>query len=146
VIRAVLDTNVVVSSFLGLGSIPDQIIEAWRSQKFELCLSDLLYEEIRDVLRRPQIRKRIKAAVEDVALFLEQLPANSYICDQPLLIEPVVKEDPDDDVVLATAIAASADLIVSGDRHLLALTTHGRIPIVSPREFLLILREREREE
>lgn len=53
---------------------------------------------------------------------------------EPLDVPSVVPNDPDDDHVLACALAAKADLIVSGDRHLLALNRYQNIPIVSPAE------------
>ena len=52
----------------------------------------------------------------------------------PAVIAPTVTRDPTDDVVLATALAAGADAIVSGDAHLLDLKTFQRIPIVTAAE------------
>lgn len=49
---------------------------------------------------------------------------------------PIILSDPDDDMILATALAAKADVIVSGDRHLLELQSYQGIPILSPRQFL----------
>ena len=49
-----------------------------------------------------------------------------------VLVPPVVLADPDDDHVVAAAVAAEADLIISGDRHLLALRSHRGISILTP--------------
>jgi predicted nucleic acid-binding protein len=54
----------------------------------------------------------------------------------PTATPRIVPADPDDDHVIACAIAAQADLIVSGDRHLLTLGSHGTICILTPREAL----------
>ena len=54
----------------------------------------------------------------------------------PLAAPPVIAADPDDDQVIAAALAAQADLIVSGDRHLLALGTYQGIRVVTPAEAL----------
>jgi len=51
----------------------------------------------------------------------------------------VVKEDPDDNRILECALAAGADIIVSGDGHLLGLPAYERIAILTPREFLRTL-------
>ena len=50
----------------------------------------------------------------------------------PAIIPPVVIDDPDDDAVLACAVAATADLVVSGDPHLLKLEAYQGVPIVTP--------------
>jgi predicted nucleic acid-binding protein len=57
----------------------------------------------------------------------------------PAATPRVVADDPDDDHVIAAAIAAQADLIVSGDRHLLTLGAHAGIPIVTPAQALAII-------
>jgi predicted nucleic acid-binding protein len=54
----------------------------------------------------------------------------------PRAVPPVVGSDPDDDQIVAAAVAADADLLVSGDRHLLSLASHRRIRIVTPAEAL----------
>jgi uncharacterized protein len=59
----------------------------------------------------------------------------------PLSAPPVVAADVDDDHVVAAAVAANADLLISGDRHVLALGTHANVRIVNPAEALRILAE-----
>ena len=56
-------------------------------------------------------------------------------------VEKVIEQDPDDDKVLACALASRASRIVSGDGHLLALNSYRSIPIVTPAQFLALLRE-----
>jgi predicted nucleic acid-binding protein len=55
---------------------------------------------------------------------------------EPGVIKPVVIADPDDDVVLACAVAARAEAIVSGDKHLIDLTEYEGIPILTPAQLL----------
>jgi putative PIN family toxin of toxin-antitoxin system len=129
-VRLVLDTNVVISALLWRGT-PYRLLEAIRRQEgFQLYSSSTLLEELADVASRPALTKRLaaigKTAPQILTDYLEAIE----------LVEPVdvprVARDPDDDHVLACALAASAELIVSGDLDLLALTAYERIPIVTP--------------
>ena len=138
-IRAVLDTNVIVSSFLNPHGTPSRVREAWRTDRFELCLSNPLLIEIQDVLRRPVISRATKVSPEEINAFVKRLKRAAYFVEEPFPIEPVILADPDDDVVLATAVAAAADFIVSGDRHLLDLLEYDRVSVISPARFLEVL-------
>jgi putative PIN family toxin of toxin-antitoxin system len=138
-IRVVLDKNVLVSSILSPGAAPGRIVRAWKAGAFELCLSQPLFEEAAEVLVRPHIQKLSKVGAEQVEELLGLLPRVSFFVEGPLPVEPVIADDPDDDLVLATAVAAGADVIVSGDRHLLDVREHRGIPIVTPRSFLGLL-------
>lgn len=138
-IRAVLDTNVLVSSLLSPGAVPSLIVRAWEADAFELCISRPLFDEVADVLTRPRIRKLARASSEQIEELLTLLPRIARFVEEPLAVEPVVAGDPDDDLVLATAVAAGAEVIVSGDHHLLDLKTYRGIPIATPRQFLDML-------
>jgi uncharacterized protein len=67
--------------------------------------------------------------------FLEQLRLRVRIVEPTPLSSPVSR-GPDDDVVLATAVAAGATVVVTGDRDLLVIDRYNGIDIVSPRDFL----------
>jgi len=140
-IRVVLDTNVIVSSFLHPTGIPDRIIRAWKANLFELCLSEPLFHEIEAVLKRPVIQRATHASAKDIEEFLELMTETSFFVGEPLVVKPLVAEDPDDDMILATGLAAQADVIVSGDHHLLKLNQYEEMPIVNPRRFLEMLGE-----
>ncbi len=132
--RIVLDTNVVFSSLYG--GKPRAIMDLWRDGSFVLCLSSAILEEYLEVIAR--FRNSASQAERLVGALREGRNA--------LLIEPevalgVVSQDPDDDVFLACAVAARADAIISGDRHLLALGSFQGIPIMDPSSFLETLRE-----
>jgi putative PIN family toxin of toxin-antitoxin system len=138
-IVACLDTNVIVSSLLNPSGTPGQIMKHWEAGDFEIPLSRLLFEEVADVLRRPAIRRIARVTPRQIDEFLELVPKVAVFVPEPLQIVSVVKQDPDDDVVLATALAARANVIVSGDQHLLEIGSHEEIPIVTPAEFLRML-------
>jgi hypothetical protein len=131
--RIVLDTNVVLSALLWRGT-PHHLREAIRMQpSTQLFTSAVLLAELAEVLNRPMAAKRlalIGRSLQDV-LADYTLAADVVI---PLATPAVIAADPDDDHVIAAAVAAEADLVVSGDRHLLTLGTHQNIRIVSPAE------------
>ena len=128
--RFVLDTNVVLSGLLWQGT-PYRLLLRIRSQQSSLQLysSPVLLEELTDVLSRTALSQRLssigKTAREVLADYIELIE----------LIEPIdtprVARDPDDDHVLACALAAKADLIISGDKDLLDLGAHQGISIVT---------------
>lgn len=126
--RLVLDTNVVVSGLLWHGA-PAELLDTAKRDETELCTSRILLAELTRILQRPRFAQAIVAS----GLGLDELVlgyAELATLVQPEPIPPTVLDDPDDDHVLACALAAEADYIVSGDRHLLALQRFKDIPIV----------------
>ena len=130
-VKAVIDANVFVSGFLRDGTAR-RILEAYEENKFLLCLSPSLLDEISSVLRRPKFSKSVSTS--DVEEFI------SIIESSGLLILPTksvsICRDPKDDHILACALEASADFIVTGDKDLLILKSFRQILILSPVEFL----------
>jgi putative PIN family toxin of toxin-antitoxin system len=135
-VRIVLDTNVVLSALLWRGT-PYRLLEAARQrEQIELFTSTALLEELAEVLFRPAPAKRLAAIGRTARQVLaDYVDAANLVT--PLVVPAVVSSDPDDDHVVAAAVAAQADLIVSGDRHLLDLGAHDGIPIVAPAEALV---------
>ena len=131
--RLVLDTNVVLSGLLWQGT-PYRLLDAIRQQpSMQIYSSAALLEELADVLTRPSATKRltlISKTVRDV--LADYLDAVELV--EPIEVPRVVPNDPDDDHVIATAVAAHADLIVSGDDALLSLKQYQGIPILTPAE------------
>lgn len=118
--RIVLDTNVALSALLWRGT-PYQLLTAIRQQeRIQLYSSTALIEELLDVLTRPAAEKRLalidRAAREVLADYVEAIEIV-----EPASVPRVVPNDSDDDQVIACALAAGAQLIVSGDRDLLRL-------------------------
>ncbi len=138
-VRIVLDTNVVLSALLWRGT-PYRLFEAARQrEQIDLFTSTALLEELAEVLMRPALVKRLAALGRTARQVLaDYIEAADLVT--PLAVPPVIATDPDDDHVIAAAVAAEADLIVSGDRHLLALGMHRSIRIVTPTEALTRIR------
>ena len=133
--RIVIDTNLLVSALIADGA-PSRLLDAARAGVFELCTSDVLLAELLDVLGRSHLANRMQRAGLDATSTVEDLRKMALVVT-PQVVPQVVAADPDDDHVLAAAIAAGADLIASGDRRdLLPLGRYQGIPIVTAREAL----------
>jgi uncharacterized protein len=132
--RVVLDTNVLLSGLLWYGA-PHTLIERVREGTLILVSSPALLAELSEVIARPQFATILARSNTSRERSLAELRALAEVLTPPPLAEPVCR-DPDDDAVLALALAARADLIVSGDRDLLDLKRFQNIPIVTPAEAL----------
>jgi putative PIN family toxin of toxin-antitoxin system len=139
-VKAVVDTNVIVSAVISLNSPPDRVLRAWQNGAFDLVLSDVLLDELADVLHRGPIRRRIGWPDEAIQRFLHSF--EQVIIHAPRMSVRVVRDASDDRVVEA-GLAANADYIVTGDRDLLDLGSYEGIEIVTPARFLAILREQQ---
>lgn len=133
--RLVLDTNVVTSALLWRG-IPYQLLQVVRQRpNLQMYCSAALLEELADVLTRPSLTRQLAKIDKQAADVLQDYVSAVEIVRAEPLREPVCR-DPDDDDVLALALAAQADLIVSGDQDLLVLGQFEGIPIVTARQAL----------
>ncbi len=127
--RVVLDTNVAVSSLFG--GKPEKVTELWWQGRFVLCVSAPILEEYLEVFERfPES----KAEIDRFLAMLAEGRQVIYVESPPHI--HAIEADPDDDAFLACAVAARADVIVSGDRHLLSLGRHEGIAILNPAAFL----------
>ncbi len=133
--RIVLDTNVVTSALLWRG-IPYQLLQSIRLRSnLQLYSSAALLEELADVLTRRSLSKQLAVVDKQAADVLLDYTSVVQIIEAAPLSAPVCR-DPDDDDVLALAMAAQADWIVSGDQDLLVLGHFEAIPILTARQAL----------
>ena len=132
--RVVADTNIIVSGLLWHGPAR-QLLNAARQGTVELFTSGALLAELEDVLQREKFIRRLTAAQVQPHDLVAGYAALATVV-QPAPIAPVVLCDPDDDEVIACAVAAAAVSIVSGDRDLLALKRHQEIEIITVAEFI----------
>jgi putative PIN family toxin of toxin-antitoxin system len=129
-VRAVIDTNVLLSGLLWQGT-PHTLIEQVRAGTLTLVSSPALLAELAEVVARPKFWAVLVQPDTNAERMLADVRRLAEIVDPPPLPAPVSR-DPDDDAVLALAVATQADLIVSGDADLLVLGAHKGIPIVTP--------------
>ena len=136
--RVVVDTNVFISSFFG--GNPRKVIDLWKSGDITLCLSRHIVDEYIEVLRRLGLQDE-KELEELLGLFAHGFHL-VYTAKTPDL--NVVEEDPDDDKFIECAVALKAKFVITGDRAVKKIREYMNIKIVSPREFLSIIKESKR--
>jgi len=131
-VRLVCDTNVLIAGLVADGLCRD--IVKRRLPRHELFVSKVLLAELDEKLRD-------KFGVDPGSVpFLKVYRERATIVVAPPLAEPTCR-DPDDDEVLAVAIASEAEAIVTGDKDLLSLKRHAGIPILTPRQLVESLDE-----
>ena len=127
--RLVLDTNTVVSGLIW-GGVPGRLIDSAAAGTAQIISSVPLLDELHDVLFRKKFAAQLAEQGVDAADLFEGYAALVQLV-VPADIGPVILADPDDDIVLATAVAGGADAIVSGDAHLLGIGEFRGMPIIS---------------
>lgn len=125
----VLDTNVIVSGLLFTGT-PRKILNAALLGQLKLITSAALLDELERVLKN----KFSNTGIE-VTQMLE-IVMKAAVISIPTEIIEIIKDDPSDNRVLECAASGKAEVIISGDKHLLKLKKFRDIPILTPREFL----------
>lgn len=131
--RLVVDTNVLVSAFLWQGT-PGRLIELAGEKECQLFTSRALIDELAEVLQRKKLAKQVQATGLTAAQMLRNFQKLTTTVTARKLAQQVSRDD--DDTVLACALAAQADLIVSGDADLLVLKQFHGIRIVTAAQAL----------
>ena len=131
-LRVVLDTNILVGAAYAEGSASRRIVEACLNGDLIAVLSPALRREYEQILRQAV---RVRGFNDELRRLL----------DQAEIVEPqqtprVVPDDPEDDKLVAVAVAAGAAALITNDRHLLTLDPHGPVRIVRPAEFVRLWR------
>lgn len=136
--RAVIDTNVLISGIISKKSYPAKIINYWILNKFDPVVSPEIVKEYAEVLTRDKF-----SALGTVSMRLDFL--NKFLSlDWVLLVYPkekfnIIEEDSKDNIFLECAFEGRCDFIVSGDLHLLKLKEYKGIKIITAEEFVNLL-------
>lgn len=139
-LRAVLDTNVFVSGLKNRKTPPGQILQLWRKNQFTVITSHQLLAEILEVLMRPPMLSYLKQTPEIVNKFIKFLIQRTFVTEGKLELD-VLRNDPDDNMVLATAVEGQADYLVTGNTKHFPSEEYQGIKIVKPQEFVAILND-----
>lgn len=135
--KAVLDTNVLISSVISTGT-PHNVVVAGFNGRYQIIVSVATHTEFRETLLKYPDRfhldeEEVEKEVETICYFAEFVEPEEDI--------RAVEADPDDDKFLEAAVAGNVDYLVSGDQHLLSLDSFRGIDIVTPRLFFDRLNE-----
>jgi len=134
-VRAVFDTNVLVAAFVTEG-ICSKILIRGRKKQFHLIVCPVILQEFERVLI-----KKFSATRNEARSALQIVSEAIHSVVRPSQLVQSVCRDPDDDAILACALEAGADYLVTGDVDLLELKTYKGIRIVTPRDFEMFFKD-----
>jgi putative PIN family toxin of toxin-antitoxin system len=134
--RVVLDANTLASGAITTTGTLASIIDAWRNGKYTVIVSEPILLELERTLQKPYFQQRLTN--EQSSRFIMLLRKRAIISTITISVRGVATH-PEDDLILATALSAKANYLVTGDAKLQKLGTYSGIRILSPRAFLDIL-------
>jgi putative PIN family toxin of toxin-antitoxin system len=132
-VKLVVDTNVLLSGAIWTGRT-SRFVDALLVGKATLCLSPSVLSELETVLVREKFCVRLKQRGRTSQEIVSGFHAASLIVEPAAIPLPAILRDPDDLHVLACAVSAEADAIVTGDKDLLDIGIFEGIPIIEVRE------------
>jgi uncharacterized protein len=127
--KIVLDTNVLVSGIFWTG-VPATVLSQWINDRFELLLTDEIFDEYIRTLFRISKGKNDDLVNKWLILFAEN--STFVTVKKRFNLSP----DPDDNKFIECAVSGNADFIVSGDSHLLDLESILNTEVITPSVFL----------
>jgi uncharacterized protein len=132
--KITVDTNILISAAFWYGA-SDKIISKVEAKEMQLILSENIIKEYSDVLDYEEIQDKIRDKKLVMKHTVRKIISISTIIEPEIKLD-VVKDDPDDNMILECAVAGNVDCIVSNDKHLLKLKEYKNIPILTPDEFV----------
>jgi uncharacterized protein len=135
-LRIVIDTNVIVSGILNRKGAPAEVLNAWRERRFVLLSSSAIVAEVRAVMQYPRICHKYQLSDDEIEQMITPLEHDALLVAGNANVAESVPDDPQDEMFLACTLDRQADVIVSGDHHLLDLGVFRDIPIITARQFL----------
>ena len=135
----VLDANVFVSALISRKGAPTKLLEYWQEERFDVAISPAILREVQRVLHYPKLQQRYQLPEEGIQRLLRLLRRQAIGVEPPEELT-VIQHDPTDNRYLECAIAGEADIIASGDHHLVELGEYQGIQILTPAGFLSLLR------
>ena len=138
-LRVILDTNIIASATISQKGNPAKILASWKQKRFELIVTEKIMQEVWRVLFYGRVKEISFLSRQEVGDLLLELQ-NSAIFIPTTLALKVIEKDPTDDKYIVAAVEGQADYIVSGDQHLLELGSYENTKIITPKEFMEILK------
>ncbi len=140
-LSAVFDSTILVSAFLTPHGLCDQLLSLARRGAFDLYLSDDILAETQEVLlERERIRQRYAYTDEQAMRFCHSVRYSFHLVKDPPPLSGVVR-DPNDDMVIACALAAGVSYLVTRDPDLLTLKIYRNVQMILPEEFIALVRK-----
>lgn len=135
VLKVVLDTNIFVSGLLSRTGTPAKMLDAWRAGEYLLVTSPSIVAEVKAVLLSRRILEKYGIRPQDIEALVTLLEKDglTVLCETE--VSGIIPEDPKDEMFLACALEAGADMIVSGDHHLLNIGVYKGIPVLTVNQF-----------
>lgn len=133
--KLVVDTNVLMSGSAWTGTAA-RLVDALLAGEAVLCLSESLLDELSDVLQREKFRTRLEQCGQSATMILSRFREVARLIEPMAIASPASLRDLDDVHVLACAVAAGADAIVTGDQDLLSMKHFRGLPILTVRQAL----------
>lgn len=132
-VRAALDANVLASGLAHAAGAPGQVVSAWWKGEFQLVTSEAIIEEVTRTLTKPYFVRMVSRSRHEAAMRGLRRQASRVT---PAADIEGIATHPEDDLVLATAVAGQADFLVTGDNQLLKLGMYHGVRIVDVHDFI----------
>jgi hypothetical protein len=137
--RLVLDANVFVSALISRKGAPAKLLEYWQEERFDVVISPAILQEVQRVLHYPKLQQRYHLPEEGIQRLL-RLFRRQAIGVEPSEELTVIQHDPTDNRYLECAIAGEADIVVSGDHHLVESGEYQGVQLLTPAGSLAFLK------
>lgn len=147
--RVVLDTNILARAARPGGGPAAEVLTRVRAEPHRLVISSFLVTELERVLNYPRVRALHGLTVDEMRAYVQGIQDMSELADPAVTAAPGICRDPDDELVLQTALAGAVDVLCTLDRHLQTpevrqyCSLHG-IRVVTDIELLALFRQEER--
>lgn len=143
-----VDTNIWVSAFITPQGHPARLLQYWRADLFDVVISLPLLAELADVLARPRLQTKYRYSSDEMAHYLHHISELAIMVELPGVLE--LSRDPDDNMVLETAVIRQATHLVSRDEDMTRdvnvasyLQQHG-ITVMTIQRFLALISQDEK--
>ncbi len=130
----------MIAGTLTSSGATSELLDLWQEGEFELIVCPQLIHEVRKALLHPRIAKKYDIMREEAESFSNRLSEEGILVEDPVDPPRVVPDDPNDDYLVALAIAAKADALVTRDRHFDKVAVPG-LPVIGAREMVRSVRQ-----